>query len=230
MLVRVDFSPQDFEDLIQEKGYRILWEKSMNCPCLDPTTTHGVPNCNQCDGRGKFYYSSETIKGIITRQNKELQIGDAIGTLDPGSAYLTVSHNKFLAPFDRITNLDSLTLYNEVMYHNEKYGDWLRYPPVGNVIEAVTQPKRTAPVISLQQNVDYKIVDNQLQWLSATNKPADKQGISIRYNYNPVWLVTQTINYVRDTFVKFGNPVDTNVAMPIRVEIRLEYLGSGVTS
>jgi hypothetical protein len=230
MLVRVDFSPQDFEDIIQAKGYRILWEKAMNCPCIDSATLRVVADCNQCDGRGKFFYQSENIKGIITRQNKELQIGDAIGILEPGSAYLTVSHNKFVSQFDRITNLDSSALYTETLFHSDKQGDWLRYVPVGNVVAALTQPTRTSPVITLQQNQDYKLQGNQLIWLSGTNKPKDKQGISVRYNYNPVWLVTNVINYVRDTFVQFGNPTDTFTPMPVRVEMRLEYLGSGVTT
>jgi hypothetical protein len=231
MLPRADFRPRYFEDFIQQKGYRVLWEKSVPCPCIDSKTMHPVPDCKECDGRGRNFYASETIKGLITRQDKELQIGDAIGALEPGRAFLTVSHDKFLSPFDRITNLDSTTVYSETLLHSEKSGDWLRYKPIGNILEAFVQPTRYSSLVSLKQNQDYKVGDdNSIEWLIATNRPANLQGVSLRYFYNPVWLVTNLVNYVRDTWVTFENPVDTSMNLPIRAEIRLEYLGMGVTA
>src|SRR5579872_2289305 len=213
MLTRVDFTTDDFEQIIQQKGYLLLWEKQAPCPCIDPATSHAVPDCVNCDGRGKYFYESVTIKGIITRQNKELQIGDAIGALEPGNAYLTTSHTNFVAPFDRITNLDSLTLYTETVVHSNKTGDELRYPVIGNVVFAVTQTSATTRAIALKQNVDFTISGNKITWISQ-NTPADQLGVSFRYFYNPVWLVTRNINYVRDTWVTFNNPVDTVVTMP----------------
>lgn len=229
MLNRSDFNPQDFEDIIQQKGYRLLWEENVNCPCIDPVTGHAVEECSQCDARGHLYFNSATFKGIITRQNKEMQIGDAIGVLDPGDAFLTVSSTNKLSEWDRITNLDSLAVYHETLIHNENGVDKLRYPPIGPVIIAITQPTRKSNIVHLKQNSDYTIDANgTIAWTSA-NKPSANQGISFRYNYHPVWLVINTPNYIRDTFVIDGNPADTFVAMPIRVQIRLEQFGEAAS-
>lgn len=230
MLNRADFNPQDFEDIIQQKGYRLLWEQSVNCPCIDPLTGHAVEECPHCDARGHLYFNNNNIKGIITRQNKEMELGDAIGVLEPGEAYLTTSSTNKLSEWDRITNLDSLAVYHETLIHNETGTDQLRYPPIGNVIVAVMQPSRKANLVQLKQNVDYELDANGIiSWLT-TNKPPNRQGISFRYNYHPVWLVINTPNYVRDTFVTQGNPVDTFSAMPVRVQIRLEQFGEAATS
>lgn len=230
MLNRADFNPKDFEDLIQQKGYSLRWDQSVNCPCIDPATGHAVEECSQCDSRGHLYYNSAQIKGIITRQNKEMQIGDAIGVLEPGDAYLTTSATNKLSEWDRVVNLDSLAVYHETIIHNEKGVDKLRYPPVGNVIVAVCQSTRNSNIIHLQQNVDYDLNANgTISWLSKS-KPTLNMGISFRYNHHPVWLVINTPNYIRDTFVKQGMPTDSFSAMPVRVQIRLEQFGEAATS
>jgi hypothetical protein len=224
-LTRVDFNPQLFEDLILQKGLRIKWEKAVNCPCIDAATTRPVEGCVNCDSRGKLYFGASEIKGLITRQNKELEIGDTLGVLEPGEGYLTTSSVNRLTIWDRVTNLDSVAIYHEVLIHDETGGDWLRYPPVGLVDFAVHQPSRTSPQVILQQNTDFTVdADGKIQWLSA-NKPKANQGISFRYVHNPVWLVINTPNYVRDTFVIQDKTVDTPTALPLRVQIRLEHLG-----
>lgn len=228
MLNRADFNPQDFEDLIQQKGYRLRWEQTVNCPCIDPATMHAVPECPVCDARGHLYFNSQIIKGIITRQDKELEIGDSIGVLKPGEGFLTTSATNKLSEWDRVTNLDSQAVYHETILHSE-IEDQLRFPPVGDVITAVTQPNRNT-LVTLRQNVDYTVDANGIiTWIS-NNKPAANQGISFRYYHHPVWLVIDTPNYIRDTFVTEGVPVDTSVAMPVRVHIRLEQFGNAPTS
>lgn len=225
MISRVDFNVQDFEQLIEQKGYRLQWEKATICPCIDPATNHGVEGCPQCDGRGKYYYSSSEIKGVITRQNKELQIGDVFGALEPGEAYLTVPAKYKLSQFDRVTNLDSIGVYSEVIIKDLEDDDYLRYTPIGAVDFAGYQPTLKSNIINLVQGVDYTFdADGKITWLTA-NKPAANTGFSFRYNCHPVWLVTTMPNYIRDTFVANEGLADTAKAMPLRVSIRLEHLG-----
>jgi hypothetical protein len=230
-LARVDFNPQDFEDIIQQKGYRVLWEKNLICPCIDPVTLHPVPNCVNCDGRGKYYYDPKEIRGLITRQTKELLIGEALGVLESGTAYITVSHDNYINKFDRMTNLDSTVKYQETVIHDDKTGeaDWLSYPVATTVEVAITQPTRTSPLVTLVQNIDFTIeADGKIDWISA-KKPRDKQGVSFSYYMHPVWEVISIPNYVRDTWVLQGNPTDTVSKLPIRAEIRLEFLGPSTT-
>lgn len=223
MLTRVDFNPQDFNDIIQQKGYNLQWEQSVICPCIDLATKRGVSGCPQCNEKGRYYFQTTKIKGIITRQNKEVQIGDALGVLEPGDAYLTVPASIQLTEFDRIINLDSIAVYSEVVIHSETQEDALRYPPIGNVIGAFIQPTRHSNIVTLKQNVDFTIDSmGVITWISAVNKPKDNTGVSFRYNRHPSWIVLNTPNYIRDTLVLNGNPTDTFTAMPIRVQIRLE--------
>lgn len=230
-LARVDFNPQDFEDILQQKGYRLTWEKAIRCACIDPATLRPTPDCISCDGRGHYYYDPTEIRGVITRQSQQLELGsrEGLGILEPGSAYVTVSHNNYLSQFDRITNLDSSVKYTETLVHSEKSGDWLSYPVISMEI-AITQPNRLAPTVILQPNVDFTLeADGKINWISS-KKPADKVGVSFAYFMHPVWLITSMPNYVRDTFVLNGNTTDTVAKMPIRAEMRLEFLGPASTS
>lgn len=226
MLRRVDFKVTDFNDLITEKGYRLRWSQRVRCPCVDPATQRGVEGCPQCDGRGNFYFGFTEIKGIITRQDKELQIGESVGALEPGDAYLTTSSNNKLGFQDRITNLDSVVMKMETLLHTETGTDQLSYPPVEPISYAAWQPTKNSNVIPLTEGADYSIDANTgiITWLN-NNKPNDGSGVSFRYICHPVWLVWDVPNYVRDTFVKFGNPTDEWEAMPLRVRMRLEFLG-----
>lgn len=222
---RVDFNELDFENLINQKGYDILWEQQLRCPCVDPITGRVTPDCVNCSARGFYYLPGVQIKGIITHQSKEVNLNDMRGVLEPGEAFLTVTHDNFIGAFDRITNLNSTTIYSETVIYNPNLGNSLRYPPVGNIVSCITQPGQNVPVVQLVQGTNYT-VDSQgnLTFITAMQP---QQAISIRYFYNPVWIVHADVNFVRDTYVAFQEPVDTFVNMPIRVKMRLEALNSG---
>lgn len=225
-LARVDFLATDFTDLITQKGYNVKIEFSVRCPCIDPSTGRGVPNCSNCDGRGNYYYQSTNTKGLITRMNKEVQMGDSIGALEPGYAYLTLPHTSFISVFDRVTNLDSTVIYSEVVLHNGTE-DSLTYVPVGSVLYAAIQASPTSPIVPLNQGTDYTLdVDGNITYSEALSPTLTSgQGITFRYYCNPIWIVKDTNNYVRDTFVLFGNPTDTFTNMPIRALMKLEFMG-----
>jgi hypothetical protein len=158
--------------------------------------------------------------------NKEVQLGDSIGTLEPGYAYLTLPHTEFISVFDRVTNLDSTVIYSEVVLHNGTE-DSLTYPPIGPVVYAAIQDTPSSPIVPLNQGTDYTIDDegNITYSTALTGTLTSGQGITFRYYFNPVWIVKDTNNYVRDTFVIFGNPTDTFTNMPIRALMKLEFMG-----
>lgn len=226
MLTRADFQPQDFEDIINQKGYRVAWQSASFCPCVDTETLHANPACINCDGRGKYYSAPQTIRAIITRQTKEVNIDNMVGVLAPGEAFMTTSHANFLSLWDRCTNLDSQIVHTELLEHDATNGDFTTYPPLGNVIFAFTQATTDSPLITLKQNVDFSVDSTgKITWLNNATVPANNQSFSVRYYCNPVWVVIDTPVMVRDTWVIFENPVDTVARMPIRVRVRLEFFG-----
>lgn len=227
MLSRADFSPQLFTDLINQKGYNLKIEYSVICPCIDPTTGRPIDNCSQCDGRGNYFYNSVTTRGNITRLNREAIMAESMGALEPGNAYLTLPHGTFVAVNDRVTNLDSTAQFGEVIQHSPN-GDFLRYPPVGNIIFAGIQNSPTSEVQSLVQNTDFSVNSTgEITWISSTGLGlSNGQGVAFRYYYNPVWIVINMINYVRDTQVANFMPQPTFENLPVRCLMRLDYMGS----
>jgi len=226
VLQRVDFDPQQFIDLINTKGLNLLWEKQIPCPCVDPTTRQAVADCNVCDGTGRYYYTSSTIRGLINREQKQPDAQHNLGILNLGEAYLTVEHVNFMSLFDRITNIDSQVIFNDMVLHtnNVNSGDWLSYTPVGNVLYAVTSTAKNT-VTPLVQGTDYTLgTDGKITWVTETVS-TEGQAVSFRYMTRPTWIVMDTPNYIRDTFVKFNNPTDEFQMMPVRFMIKLEFLG-----
>lgn len=225
MLTRVDFLGTDFTDLITQKGYSVLIENNIKCPCVDPDTLRTVPDCVGCDGRGNYYYTSYNTKGMISRMNKESQKGDPIGLLEPGYAYITLPQGSQLTMNDRVTNLDSTVIYSEVMLHSDV--DQTRYNSVGRIVFAGIQASKLAPLQPLVQDVDFTIGHNGILSYSPAlaAQLSSGQGISIRYYCNPVWIVKDNGNFIRDTFVTFQQPSDLFTNLPVRALMKLEFMG-----
>src|SRR3990172_5798235 len=72
--LRADFKVNEFEKLIEVKGYRLAWERAGLCPCksVNDQTQQSDPNCTLCSGVGWLWFGPA---GYVVDQSK-------VGTLD----------------------------------------------------------------------------------------------------------------------------------------------------
>lgn len=212
-LPRVDFIINNYNQLIEDKGYHLFHCRSMPCPCISISTGTPDPNCTQCEN-GTQYWGEEMIKGLITGTTNEKQYADSGGFM-LGTMQLTVNSGVRLGYHDRIIHTESIIPYAELMTRGTL--DKLRYTPleVDRVIDSAWNEYAIGE--------DFELDGKNIEWVDGCG-PATGTRYSVAYTCNPVWLVLSFLHLVRDTVVKEGLPVETSKRLPIQALCKLEFL------
>ena len=220
---RVDFKTEEFENIIIQKGYDLIWEKSVKCPCT-PEEKAAQPdyNCPLCKGKGWYWYDPVDIKGAMTNFNENLRYNQT-GEIAMGTAYLTTLPENKLGFWDRVTNLDSRVRHSEVVTKNRTgVKDNLKF-----------QPTEILYCRSLEEvytdEVDFKFDPNsfEIEWIAGQLQPNTGDRYSVGYLTPPRWIVIDLINVIRDTLIKTKRPGITFTELPVRALVRLEWMVFG---
>ncbi len=247
---RADFSPQEFVTLIETKGYRVAWSRGALCPCkpINDQTQQPDPNCSICRGSGWFYFApaqatidtllvgsldgvqlrivndnAAVIRAIQTGIGVQWQMYDQIGSRIQGTMMGTVRHENKLGYHDRITNLDSTIVYQEILdVPDPTLALETRYPIVKvNLFRSLTQVF-TAPT-------DFTVsASGAIVWVGGQEPPVDAR-LVCHYLCHPTWLVVEYPHSVRLTPIarkvkKPTTPVGNPVNLPIQAMLKYEFL------
>ncbi|MGL5076270.1 MAG: hypothetical protein ACRDBG_10625, partial [Waterburya sp.] len=96
----VEFVRQDFDNLVWNKGYEVVWEKAIKCPCK----TNGGENlitCLNCGGTGWFFINRFKTTMHLTSMNSSSQQKDW-SRVDEGKVMFTAISELEIAQMDRI--------------------------------------------------------------------------------------------------------------------------------
>lgn len=245
---RVDFKVDKFELAIETKGYLLLWERSIQCPCAPVVsqTEQPDPNCDLCKGVGWIYFGASesqilteyeltdlqqsmldssggmVIRGLITSVTSKETPYEIIGRWVEGAANLTVRHENRLGYYDRITSLDSQIVFSETLVADGTSILPTRYPVIGvNHARSVTTEYKC--------DADYTISDDGvITWYPASAPAADTR-IVVHYLCHPVWLVVEHPHAARVTSNKLktanpSTPTGEAKQLPIQAMIRYDFL------
>lgn len=109
------FDRKSFDDAIWQKGYEVILERALRCPCHAPDAP--LINCHNCFGTGYFFVNALRTIALITgiNQNNKYKVWsqELLGTIA-----ITVRDNDKpnLSFFDRIT------IKNQYSYFTENLG------------------------------------------------------------------------------------------------------------
>lgn len=126
---RIDFRIDDFRKMLQQKGMRMSWQQSADCPCTTKSTTDlgldlrnvndidvsklgSRSDCGLCGGRGTFFHSNIEIRAIVT-ENKALETVEPFGVLQQGDVKITLEPEHLPTYGDHFTLLDSVIIKRE---------------------------------------------------------------------------------------------------------------------
>jgi hypothetical protein len=216
---RTDFDVQQFDRLVKQKGYLMSWEKSSICPCI-PKSSSGQPNpiCTLCLGKGKFWYDSTDIQGVMTNFSEEERFNQT-GEVMAGTSYFTTLPIYKLGFWDRLTHWHSFVRYSEIIEKGAHGGkDKLRFIPL-DVLKLRTVGREYT------FNSDFKIdgETRYIDWSPYLYEPNSGERYSIEYTMNPSWIVIDLTNVIRDTYIKRKLPGVQFQELPVRAVVRLEY-------
>jgi hypothetical protein len=206
-----DWSFENLEFLIQERGDEVIHETAVSCTCrtedfygsmIDdvdgrPATTRKI-NCNNCGGNGWLYRNARVIKGLITG----MQVGANRQLLDlgyavPGDATFSPSLTAGdIGDFDRITFLHAEPVSEgQILMRNAAN--------MGENIALDTKLLSTEDRLWYQaecttwcededgvlyyQNTDFEFDGKVLRWVG--NTPNDGKFYTIKYTAFLEWIV-----------------------------------------
>jgi hypothetical protein len=248
---RVDFRPSQFDLLIENKGYRLAWERASVCPCapVSEKTEQPDPNCDLCHGSGWFYFSGLTaqddsdigtlnsvqqaivdvnsamvIKGVITGIRIEHDPYNKVGNWDSGNLMVTVRHENVLGYYDKLIGLDIEIPFSEILISSEDS------PIEGRYLMTGVNRLRSATQVYIP-DVDFTLVDGKISWVLG-RAPADGTRLSVHYLCHPTWLVIDHPHAVRMTLRKFktaspSTPLGNPEALPVQAMVRYDFLPEG---
>lgn len=246
---RVDFERNEFDVLVRQKGYKVLWSAAELCPCrLNSSTDQADPSCDYCGGGGFFYtfpdpgeptlpeYLAEghldlpdarATQAVVTQMTNDPQIYERFGEWISGTANLTTFSFHRVGYRDRFRIRDATQVYRQIVKAPEsgvlvvgrRYDVELRYPVV-KVRRVFEIPSGGAPR-DLTEHAEVQD-DGTLKLDGVT----PGRLLSISYEMNPTWVVIDFPMAVRATLIKhktkraLGEPTD----LPQHAFVRLDYL------
>ena len=206
---RVDFQPDAMDDLIAQKGLDIIYESAIVCPCKAQGGSH-LPSCLNCGGSGLVYINPLQTKMVVQSINfKEKRFVDWSEETD-GTVNITTRNDVRVGHMDRITILDSNSLYSQ-MVHLERYGNdlfgYLSYDPK-SVLEAYVFEGQNKALQKLNDD-EFSIDGNAVKLLNKNIgiESTDGIGLTIRYLHEVQYLVVSNIHDIRNTKIREGGKV-----------------------
>jgi hypothetical protein len=214
MVPRADFKGEQFDTLIQQKGYRVLWQQGMFCSCYIAESGQPDYNCSTCKGKGYIYFGDSETRALVTSINGRKE-QEHIGLQDLGSAYLTPLSSDNVGFRDRFVFLDFTMKYSEIVTHTGSV-DPLRYP----VIELIAIRKLDDEIrrgVDLNLSVDGK----SLEWITHNLEIGDKY--SVLYTTRPVYIAINPIHELRGSYTMLkGGGLERFVKLPNQYQIKRE--------
>jgi hypothetical protein len=225
---RADFKPEIFDTAIIQKGYRVVWQQSMYCSCINQQTGSPDYNCPACYGKGYLYFGDKLTRALVTSISDRKEV-ERIGVHEIGGAYLTPLSTDNVGYRDRFIFPDFTTKFSEVITRGSSDTDYLRYKCKG--IVAVRQLNEI-----YIEDVDFKIItddskilgQSRIQWQAPSIDPGTNY--SILYMMHPYYIVMNPIHELRGTYTKYkGGGEEYFMQLPKQYQIKREdFLESNI--
>jgi hypothetical protein len=236
--LRVDFRVSQFDVLLDQKGYDVLWSQMTLCPCRKDLTTQPNTNCLSCGGNGFLFVSSQVIKAVMTNAMLQKNFHQQWSEILQGTLNVTVSPWNKLGWYDSIQVVNARTVFSEVkpLMHNETddtYYIRLHYlaTSIINVFKVVEGDTPSALLVEAEDITGSAVLTgNPVLYFRSDLGLEVGQNVSVRYEYRPEYLIIDLLNDFRNTFTEIKSVVPKSEEMPLRALAKRRHLvlGNGV--
>lgn len=188
------FFQDKFEQLIWEKGYRVIREKSVQCPCKS-VRVNQLSNCKNCGGLGWVFINPEEIRVVLRNQNENTSY-KSWSQENIGNVSISTINSVQLCQMDKLTVLDTLATFGEVRHFRKSDNNILfvycSYQ-ICDVDYISLFVDESTKLTRLVKDIDYTFEGNKL---FLTNKYVagwvddNTYSVTIRYMHQPSYYVT----------------------------------------
>jgi len=229
---RADFRDIEFTRVIRQHGKFVTWRKAMPCPCLEETTGQPGMNCAYCDGSGWYYIDPQNIQALMMAVDKSVRLHERFGIWLSGTTSITVEPQHRVGFRDSLSMRDSVMTYSEILKKGNRRGirqklplrtDSCRYRIV-NLIQMFMF--RDNAIVTLSKGIHFKITENGwIEWtIDGDSMIAPGTPISVRYEFNPIFIVESFPHVLRDDVTLANTTVDKVYSLPVQSVGKLDFL------
>lgn len=213
---RVDFNESEFDLIIEQKGRKVLVEKSSPCPCKG-SSSDNLSDCKNCGGSGIFFFSKEMTRMVI--QNMGVTVDFKQWSQETrGMVNISCKNKEKITFMDRITILDGESTFQEVLHFKKLNslvdGKLFAYTSylVKNVVYCSMFINVDTQLRLLVKGVDYTIENNKL--ILDSQYTDINTSITIRYTHCPTFYVIEMRRETMDSY-KIEGGKEKEIRLPI---------------
>lgn len=247
---RADFRIEEFRKLIKQKGLRVQWEQTIECPCFLKTSTAlnlnlsqvqdinaneagANSSCPSCQGSGFIRHSSQEIKAIVTNAVGDETVGK-YGLHRKEESKFTLEPEHLPSYGDKFKLLDSVLVKREIIEVTQLGQITLRQTPVTRSLSLAAgptdvnilhiYPSDTDGLTQLNSEISLDDITLNAATITFNNPlstPPVGAKVAVSYYANPTYHVVGHPHSIRDTFVRVKS-VETPSPMPVQVMCLME--------
>ncbi len=231
-IARVDLVKTKFDALVWEKGYKVILEKALPCPCASKNSNH-QSNCKNCGGNGWLFVNAIETHIVMTAMNMNTKFL-AWTEENRGTASVTALSEDETSFMDRITVKDGIAIHSQVLFVKE-FEDTSSTVYYFNTIYDIKEILYLAlfrdsntSLLPLVYGVDFTYSSNKIIFLTAStyiNPDLEEQDLSIviRYKYAPQFHIIDIQRETMQSFVNIANEGETKIDLPIHAIARRSH-------
>lgn len=222
---RVDLKKSDFDNLIWDKGYNVIHEKSIKCPCKTKDNDH-LLTCENCQGTGWLFINPVDTKMVIQSINAETKYKnwseEKLGTFA-----VTAMEVNLVGFMDRITINDSISVQAETLYPkinvptNEPFVFTIY--DISKIVDVFLFDTATTPLTRLIPEQDFDFFDNKIIFAPDT-LPLENPVVSVRYEHKPQFHIIDLVKDVRNSYaINKSSGKDNSIVLPVHAIARRSH-------
>lgn len=231
---RADFREEEFVRVIRQHGKRVIWRKSLLCPCFNPETEQATVDCTDCNADGYLYVQPVVIQALMMQFDEKTSIFQKFGIYQEGNVSVTVEPKYRLGYRDSLEMIDAVIPMNELLTKGNRRGR-RRHLPAGhdsarfrilNVAAIIHRANQA--ITALQEGIHFQVTDEGwLKWRDAGHSLVPDGGVlSVHYDFHPIYMIQSWQHVTRDDTsgrkVRLGR--DRIIAHPIQAMAKLDFL------
>ena len=210
-----EFRKNDFEVAIFQKGYKVIHEQSLQCPCKSEATNQ-QSNCQNCGGTGWGFINATETKTILHSMNMSTKYKEW-SQENSGLVNITVRDSEYLSFMDRITVVDGNSVFGEVKHFKKKNNVLFTYTSynIKEILYIALFKGVSVKYQRLTETQDYTFEDNAII-LNNKFLVAGEQDLSItvRYKHSPQYHVVDLTRDLMNSSITEGGK-EKIITLPI---------------
>ena len=210
---RVDFLTPDFDALVWNKGYDVVYEKAIQCPCSMRTQNY-QSSCMNCMGSGWIFINPVQTKAVLQSINRNTKYQqwsqEMLGTIS-----VTMENRFQLSFMDKLRVIDSTIIYAENVLVRNFEGQLYAYTiyPIIDITECFLFIDVKSKLQFLINGVDFTFQENKILFNSSNIK--EGSSISVRYIHNLQYNIIDINHDVRNSYLLDNRSREQQNLLPI---------------